>query len=284
MNPQITEPMRREFSGPLPEAGALTVIPLKNLRIHSYQAPETAVFVNSHILETKSRLIIIDTQFLRPHAQQFRRYADSLNKPIDRVIITHSHPDHWFGCEFFRDADIYALQEVADQIREGGDAMMQAYAPAFGDAITDTTAVPQKIIKPGTETLDDVTLAYGKADGAEAGVNLVIELPDNRVLIGQDLIFNRVHAFLRQNDIDPWLSLIRRFQEKPYDIVIVGHGLPGNMQTLVEMERYLTDAKSALAASNDIATLKQHLVGKYPFYQGELILDISSRYLYGAGG
>jgi glyoxylase-like metal-dependent hydrolase (beta-lactamase superfamily II) len=259
----------------------MTVIPLENLRIHTYEAPEAAVFVNSHILETEHGLIVIDTQFLRPHAEDFRRYADSLGKPIDRVIITHSHPDHWFGCEYFRDAPIYALAEVADQIRGGGEAMIQAYAPVFGDAITETVVVPERTIRPGTETLDGVTLAYEKADAAEAGVNLVIELPENRVLIAQDLVYNRVHVFLQQKEMGPWLAHLRRFQEKEYDFVLSGHGLPANMQALADMAGYLEDAKSALAASSDVPTLKQHLVGKYPSYRGEMLLDISGRYLYG---
>ncbi len=284
MNPQTVKTVPRRRSGSLPEIGVMTVIPLENLRIHTYEAPEAAVFVNSHIIETENGLIVIDTQFLRPHAEEFRRYADSLGKPIDRVIITHSHPDHWFGCEYFRDAAIYALSEVADQIKAGGEAMIQAYAPAFGDAITETVVAPGRTIRPGTETLDGVTLAYEKADGAEAGVNLVIELPENRVLIAQDLVYNRVHVFLQQKEMEPWLAHLRRFQEKEYDFVLSGHGLPANMQALADMAGYLEDAKTALAASNDVETLKQHLVGKYPFYRGEYILDISGRYLYGTWG
>lgn len=265
----------------LPVAGVMTVIPLGNLKIHTYEAPETAVFVNSHILETEDRLIVVDTQLLRPHAEELRRYADSLNKPIDRVIVTHSHPDHWFGCEYFRDVPIHALAEVADQIGGGGKAMIQAYAPIFSDAITETVVVPEHIVRPGTETVDGVTLAYEKADGAEAGVNLVIELPESRVLIAQDLVYNRVHVFLQQKEMDPWLAHLRRFQEKEYDFVLGGHGLPSNMQALADMAGYLEDAKSALAESNDVESLKKHLVGKYPYYRGEMLLDISGRYLYG---
>lgn len=283
MTPRTAEEVARKTAVVLPAAGVVTVIPRENLRIHTYEAPETAVFVTSHIIETENRLIVVDTQFLRPHAEEFRRYADSLNKPIDRVIVTHSHPDHWFGCEYFRDVPIYALAEVADGIAGGGEAMIRAYAPIFSDAITETVTAPGHIIRPGTGTVDGVTLVYEKADGAEAGVNLVIDLPDHRVLIAQDLVYNRVHVFLQQKDMGPWLAHLRRYLEKEYDFVLSGHGLPANMQVLADMAGYLEAAQSALAVSGDVPTLKQHLVGKYPLYRGEYILDISGRYLYGAG-
>jgi len=101
------------------------------------------------------------------------------------------------------------------------------------------------------------------------------------VLIAQDLVYNRVHVFLQQKEVGPWLAHLRRFQEKEYDFALSGHGLPANMQALADMAGYLEDAKAALAASNDVPTLKQHLVGKYPLYRGEMLLDISGRYLYG---
>ena len=58
--------------------------------------------------------------------------------------------------------------------------------------------------------------------------------------------------------------------------------LPANMQALVDMVGYLETAQAALAVSNDVPTLKEHLVGRYPHYRGDYILDISGRYLYGA--
>lgn len=283
MTPLTAEETARKTAVALPAAGVMTVIPRENLRIHTYEAPETAVFVNAHILETENGLIVVDTQLLRPHAEEFRRYADSLGKPIDRVIITHSHPDHWFGCEYFRDVPIHALLQVADGIVGGGEAMIQGYAPIFGDAITETVTAPEHIIRPGTETIDGVALTYEMAEGAEAGVNQVIELPESRVLLAQDLVYNRVHVFLQQKEMGPWLAHLRRYLEGEYDFVLPGHGLPANMQALVDMVGYLETAQAALAASNDVPTLKEHLVGKYPFYRGDYILDISGRYLYGAG-
>jgi len=258
----------------------MTIVPLGDLRIHSYRAPETGVFANTQILETKNRLIVVDTQFLRAHAEEVRRYADDLGKPIDRVIVTHSHPDHWFGNEWYPDTPIYALPDVADEIRQGGEAMIQRYGSAFGDAVTKEKILPTHVIRAGPDTIDGLSLAYTRIDGAESSVNLVVELPGQRVLVGQDLLYNRVHAFLRQKDLGPWLAAIRRFMQGRYDLVLVGHGLPGNMQVLADLERYLVDAQLALSKSTDLQSLKTMLKQMYPYYQGESILDISGGYLY----
>jgi glyoxylase-like metal-dependent hydrolase (beta-lactamase superfamily II) len=261
--------------------GIMTIIPFGDVRIHSYMAPEAAVFANTQIIEMKRRLIVVDTQFLRPHAQEVRAYADSLKKPIERVIVTHSHPDHWFGNEFFKDTPIFALDEVTDEIRANGDTFIRDYGAAVGDAVTKEKVLPTRTVTPGIENIDGVELIYTKVNGAEAGINLAIELPGQKVLIAQDLLFNRVHGFFGQKEIDPWIDAVRGFMAKKYDLVLVGHGLPGGMQVIADMERYLLDAQGALKASRDIGSLKKALMGKYPFYQGEFILDISGRYLYG---
>ncbi|MBI4650363.1 MBL fold metallo-hydrolase, partial [Candidatus Desantisbacteria bacterium] len=60
-------------------------------------SPLKGQLVCSHIIESENKLVIIDTLLLRPYAERLRKYADSLNKPIERVIITHFHPDHWLG-------------------------------------------------------------------------------------------------------------------------------------------------------------------------------------------
>jgi len=63
-------------------------------------------------LDHGNKLIVIDAQFFLPHAKAAREYINSLNKPIECLIISHSHPDHWFGSELFADTKIYALKEV----------------------------------------------------------------------------------------------------------------------------------------------------------------------------
>ncbi len=60
------------------------------------------VLVLSYIIELSSKLIIFDTQFSLLSAKEILNYAKYLNKPINRVIISHAHPDHFSGAEVFK--------------------------------------------------------------------------------------------------------------------------------------------------------------------------------------
>jgi hypothetical protein len=64
------------------------------LRIHVITSPETggAEGVNSTIIETQKKLIIVDTALFYNIASEIKEYAQSLGKEIDKVVITHDHP------------------------------------------------------------------------------------------------------------------------------------------------------------------------------------------------
>ena len=81
----------------------------KNFSVHTYTSPETGYQVNTQIIETEKHLVIIDTQFLIKSAEEVFNFAKKIGKPIARVIVTHAHPDHWFGNSIFAGYDIYAL-------------------------------------------------------------------------------------------------------------------------------------------------------------------------------
>src|SRR5579871_4514970 len=103
---------------PLPDPIIITK-KVGDVRLHTFVAGfnEDNIANATHIIESRNALVLIDSQFLAPYATQFREYADSLQKPIDRLYLSHRHPDHWFGLgTAFTDIAIYALQETIDFI------------------------------------------------------------------------------------------------------------------------------------------------------------------------
>ena len=80
--------------------------PRTGATVHIYVAPPDGLFVTSHLVETEHEQTVIDAQFRPEHAAEVKAYADSLSKPIARMIVTHAHPDHFVGAKTFGDIPI----------------------------------------------------------------------------------------------------------------------------------------------------------------------------------
>ena len=94
--------------------------PRTGATVHTYVAPPDGLFVTSHLVETEHELTVIDAQFRPEHAAEVKAYADSLSKPIARMIVTHAHPDHFVGAKTFGDIPIHATAEARDFIAQAG--------------------------------------------------------------------------------------------------------------------------------------------------------------------
>ncbi|MEU2773889.1 hypothetical protein ABZ646_13335 [Streptomyces sp. NPDC007162] len=74
-----------------------------------------------------------------------------LGKPLDRLIVTHAHPDHHNGAARFG-VPVHALAPVREQIVARGDSRLPT-----GQVIPVTDCTPTVTLVPGTEVIDGVT-------------------------------------------------------------------------------------------------------------------------------
>src|SRR5205814_10503969 len=116
------------MSAQLPDPIVMVAKRAGNVRIHTFISSfaDNNIANATHIIESKSKLVLVDGQFLAPYARKFRYYADSLGKPIDRLYLSHRHPDHWFGLgTAFSDIPIYALPETISFVKEHGEDSLE---------------------------------------------------------------------------------------------------------------------------------------------------------------
>jgi hypothetical protein len=80
---------------------------------------------------------------------------------------------------------------------------------------------------PGTEIIDGIPFVFQAVAGGEAADALLVKLPEQGVLVAQDLVYHDVHLYLGNNDIAGWQQVVAALAaESGYDTVLVGHGLP----------------------------------------------------------
>ncbi|GAA3810864.1 MBL fold metallo-hydrolase [Streptomyces coacervatus] len=255
--------------------GTVTVVDKGAVRVHSYMSPADSLNVTTQLIETPARVIAVDAQYALAYADEVVSYAKGLGKPLDRLIVTHAHPDHFQGAGRFG-VPVHALAAVREQIAAQGDAQ-----DPTGVVIPVADVTPTVEIVPGAEVIDGVPFVFEAVSGGEAADELVIKLPEQGVLVAQDLVYHAVHLFLGNNDIAGWQRAVEQLAaDSSYDTILPGHGLPAGPEVYEDLRHYLADARELLG--DDGEAYKKAILERYPSYGAPFLIDIGNQYLFGA--
>ena len=109
---------------------------------------------------------------------------------------------------------------------------------------------------------------------------LAIGLPDEGILIAQDVVYNGVHAFIAEQNFDAWIDSIDALAAKPYETILPGHGLPGDRSLFAATRSYVAAARAALKEASGPDDLSRRLNAAYPSYGGTALQPLQNFFLY----
>jgi glyoxylase-like metal-dependent hydrolase (beta-lactamase superfamily II) len=268
--------------------GAILVSEFGPVKIHSYLSPADGLQVNTQMIEGPNAVVIFDGQLLLPYADEVASYVQTLGKPIDRIILSHAHTDHWGGLQLlterFPDARVFALDGIADQVRTRGPARLDGLRRTYGDRAATKVTVPTETITEGPQRIDGVTYDFKRFVDAESDLQLAALLPEQKVLMAFDLVFSpNQHAFTGANHFDHWLIVLESLKAlEGYDRIIIGHDTPVDRSAIDSTMTYIKRAKEIHAASADAKSYSEKLKAAYPDLQQAGFVDLSASYLYAA--
>ncbi|WP_333819906.1 MBL fold metallo-hydrolase [Ohtaekwangia sp.] len=245
-----------------------------HVKVHSFVSPGSMFANATHIIELPTQLILIDGQFFAQYAQEFRKLANGLNKPITRFYITHDHPDHYLGMgDAFPDVTVYALPEIKDAINHRGNHELTDKQHHFGSLIATRLNYPSITVEPGVEWIDGVQFVFERVLNTESPVTLVIKLPDLAIAIVQDILYHNTHAFIAA-PVAEWVAALQRLQHEPYNIFLPGHGIPAGKADIDNAISYLQKAYDIFLKATTEEAYKQSLLKIYTHYAGAKLIDI----------
>lgn len=259
-----------------PAGGTIVTTPKGKATLHSYIASEDGLLVTTHIIETENSLVIVDAQFVPAFAAEAKAFADTLGKPINRLIITHEHPDHFIGAKAFGDVPIYAPATAIDFIQAMGQAVIDNYN------MGTEAVVPTEMIAEGSELIDGLTFEYRLIKGAEGDVNLVILLPEIGTVVAQDIVYNGAYLFVNKKTSTEWRNALADLKAlSGYDLVLAGHGMPTTPAAFDRVDAYLAEAEKAYAENDTAQGVKEALVQAFPDLVVPLLLEVSTGQAFG---
>jgi glyoxylase-like metal-dependent hydrolase (beta-lactamase superfamily II) len=265
----------------LPELAHQVVLDRDGVRIHTLTAPDAFLGNSTHIIETEQSLVLVDGQFVVPYAKAFRRYADALGKPIERLFLSHAHVDHFFGLgAAFTDVEVYATAGTVEMVREHGEQMRAERAEQYGPLIPEHVVVPQHTVGPGVDAVDGVKYEIDVVSGAESDSQLVLTLPDLGVTIAQDLIYSGAHLYVSPDTLR-WTEVLHGFLQSASSVFLAGHGPVADRAEVQRNIDYLAVARQAFAAVAGPEEFKTAMLAAYPARKGAALLDIYPPRLYG---
>ena len=290
-NPQLAQnsgATGTKDAAPPGRMGAILVSQFGSVKIHSYLSPADGLLVNTQMIEGPNAVVIFDSQLLLPYAGEVASYVQAIGKPVDRIILSHAHTDHWGGLqvltERFPETRVFALGGIADQIRAGGPARLDGLRRTYGDKAASKVTVPTETITEGLQRIDGVTYDFRRVVDAESDSQLAALLPEQKVILAFDLVFSpNQHVFTGGNHFDHWLIVLESLKAlQGYDIIIIGHDTPVDRSAIDSTMTYIKRAKEIHAASADAKTYSENLKAAFPNRQLARFVDLSASYLYAA--
>ena len=98
---------------------------------------------NTGFVVTGAGVVVVDTGPSLRYGQALRGLIETVagGEPIERVIITHGHPDHYLGNQAFAGLPIHAGAGTIDLIRAGGEDFTVNLYRLVGDWMRGTESI-----------------------------------------------------------------------------------------------------------------------------------------------
>ena len=181
--------------------------------------------------------------------KKFLTLLKTFGKPIARVIVTHAHPDHWFGNSIFADYDIYALHQVKKDMEKDAVTAFERNKPHLGELIGDKAVLPNKILE-NKLSIDGVDFNVIEVRNTEANLLALIEIESEKILFSSDLVCGKMHLYIAENHISEWLTELKNIRQKNYKYIFAGHGAVNSPEALDDTEKYLEYADAEMKKIN----------------------------------
>ncbi len=201
-------------------------------------------------------VVVIDTGSSRLYGEQMRRaIAGVTDKPIRMVLVTHHHPDHYFGNQVFGDVTVMALPGSIGGMKQEGGAFADNLYRMAGDWMSGTEPVAARDeAKPGRMSIGghDIELIALKG---HTQADLVVFDRTSGVLFAGDLVFWQRAATTPHASVADWLAALEQIKALKWTTLVPGHGEPhGDARGIEQTRRYLTwlDATLRKAASDGL--------------------------------
>ena len=231
--------------------------------------------------------VLTDPGMTTDQARAVGDWVAGKGRNLTHIFVTHGHGDHWFAAGLLAErfgARVVASAGTIAQMRGNvatrpllWDKLYPGIPPA---PITAVTVPDNRFMLEGH---DLVIVEVGHSDSDDTSV---LHVPDLRLVVAGDVIYNGVHMYLGQSvgGLDPWRAAIDKIEALKPRHIVAGHqnkDLDDDAdRTIAETREYLDDADELLRTEDTAIDFFNAKIARYPNHLGRTVLWVGARALY----
>jgi len=176
------------------------------------------------VIVGESQCLLVDTGSTPVRGAQIRHaIADVTGQPLQTVVLTHGHWDHAFGLNAFADLDTIGGEMLPQDIR----CRENLHWAANHGIDMDEVGLPATLLSLiAVRNLGGLTAEIADFTPAHTRSDLVIAIPERRVLIVGDLVETGPPHFDETSCLDGWVKSLDALYSllREDTLVVLGHG------------------------------------------------------------
>lgn len=215
--------------------------------------------VNTCFVQTKEGFVVIDSGPTYAYASQAYIQMQNIAKlPVKYVINTHDHDDHWLGNSFYKSKDALLMgpKTYEQNVIPGMSTRMEKSVGKETYAGTEVVKLDRVIEQKYDFTLGDTSFEIKQlVDQAHTKGDLVVYVPQKKVLFAGDMVFNDRLSSLRDGSIIGSLKALDLIDNMHVDVIVGGHGYATDANATQVFKRYLIEMKKQIieALEDDVS-------------------------------
>lgn len=185
--------------------------------------------VNSTLILGDKGALLVDTGATDAvGAMLAKTVAGITSKPVTHVINTHHHGDHYLGNTAFKNAEFVSAKKAQELVDATGAEWIAMVENMIGQKLPNTKAISAKTTFPENSrterVIDGVKMVFWVPQGSHTPGDLLVYLPDDKILIGGDVLVNHVVPQMRDAHVKTWVATLEQAKQFDYKTVVPGHG------------------------------------------------------------
>jgi glyoxylase-like metal-dependent hydrolase (beta-lactamase superfamily II) len=174
---------------------------------------------------------------------------------------------------------VFATAATSAGIRDTAEPKRAYWTPIIGADYPQTFAFPDQPLASGdTLGIDGIELTVTDFGAAECADNTAVALPQADAVIISDLVYNRVHPWLAEGRVQPWLDALRRAQSlfAGAATLYAGHGPSGPHAILADQITYIEAMREAAATAPSKTVVRDRMLALFPNFELANLVDLNA--------